>query len=385
MSKRANGDGTVYEDKPRNRWVGEIVLDARRRRVSAPTKTGASAKLREMIRHHEGGGVIVDGHASVASLIELWQRVELTSRTKIAPKTRVRFEWQCRLLTEYIGDVRLRTLSAERIEAMYADLVKGSDARKSHGHASLVGLRSTLSQVLQFGMRRRIIDRNVAVISVIPETARREVSRSSLTVDQAHALWNAIVDHRLGAMWRVGMLTALRPGELSGLLWTSVDLDSASPSITISRNVRVDRGRPHLVEAVKTDGAYRTIGLPHQLVTVLRDHRAAQRRERVAAERWGNAALVFASLVGEPLDPSNVRRELAKVCADAGLPVVSPNELRHTGASIMLDQGMTLEQVAKVLGHNSTRMLERHYRHRIRPVVEDHVAVMARAFDGLGA
>lgn len=382
--KRANGEGSVYEDRANGRWVGEVVLDSKRRRVSASTKAAAAAKLREMIRKHEGGGIVVDGHASLRSLVELWQRVELPSR-QMAPNTRTRFEWHCRIIVEHLGDARLRSLSADRVEAMYAALVKGGAGRKPFGRATLVSLRSTLSQVLRFGQRRGILDRNIAPITVIPGDAARETRRSSLTVEQAHRLWDVAASHRLGAMWRVGMFTGLRPGELAGLLWSAVDLDGETPSITISRNVQLVKGRPVLVESVKTDGSYRTIALPPMLVPVMREHRSAQLAERLASTRWGNADLVFASSTGEALNPSNVRRDLTRFCVEHDVEPVSPNELRHTAASIMLDAGMTLEQVAAVLGHSSTRMLEKHYRHRLRPVVDNHVGAMSRVFDGWSA
>ena len=48
----------------------------------------------------------------------------------------------------------------------------------------------------------------------------------------------------------------------------------------------------------------------------------------------------------------------------------------------MLDAGMTLEQVADVLGHSSTRMLEKHYRHRLRPLVDAHLPAMRDIFGG---
>jgi integrase len=338
-----------------------------------------------MIRSNESGDVVIDGHASTRGLIELWERTELAGRRDIAPGTRTRFEAQARVLIEHLGDTRLRTLGADRIEAMYAQLVRGSNGRRPWGHASLVSLRSTLGQILRFGVRRRIIppDRNIASATVIPADAAGEKERSALTVEQAHGLWDAAPGHVLGAMWRVALLTGLRPGELAGLVWSSVDIDGAHPSVTISRAVRVERGTARLVDSVKTKGSYRTIALPPQLVPVLREHRAAQNVARIAASTWENADLVFCTGRGTPLNPSNVRRDLLKFCNEHGVPAISSNELRHTAASMMLDAGMTLEQVASVLGHKSTRMLERHYRHNLRPRVDVHVAAMTTVFAGM--
>ena len=45
----------------------------------------------------------------------------------------------------------------------------------------------------------------------------------------------------------------------------------------------------------------------------------------------------------------------------------------HTAASLLYDAGMALDEIADLLGHSSTRMLEAHYRHRVRSSFNRHV------------
>jgi integrase len=66
----------------------------------------------------------------------------------------------------------------------------------------------------------------------------------------------------------------------------------------------------------------------------------------------------------------DIRRRVAGRTVTA----VSPNELgRHTAASLLHDAGMGLDDIAELLGHESTRMLEAHYRHRVRTSFSRHV------------
>lgn len=58
---------------------------------------------------------------------------------------------------------------------------------------------------------------------------------------------------------------------------------------------------------------------------------------------------------------SNVRRDLARACERAGVPKVTPNDLRRTFASWLVQEGVSLYIVSKLLGHSSTRMVERVY------------------------
>lgn len=74
-------------------------------------------------------------------------------------------------------------------------------------------------------------------------------------------------------------------------------------------------------------------------------------------------ALLFPADDGGHLWPSTVRAELAELGAKGGIGKVRPNELRHS-ASTMLVERLPMVAVADILGHTSTKMLERHYRHR---------------------
>jgi site-specific recombinase XerD len=79
---------------------------------------------------------------------------------------------------------------------------------------------------------------------------------------------------------------------------------------------------------------------------------------------------VFPNEIGRPIDPSNLRREIAGLCEGAGIePSISPNELRHSAASLLVNAGVPLEEVADFLGHANVRMLAQTYRHRVKRVV----------------
>ena len=91
---------------------------------------------------------------------------------------------------------------------------------------------------------------------------------------------------------------------------------------------------------------------------------------------------MFASEVGTPMHSTNLNRRLARLTESAGLGKDwSITELsRHSAASLLSDSGVPLEQIADQLGHPTTRMLEQHYRHQVRPSVSASVAVMEELF-----
>jgi integrase len=91
--------------------------------------------------------------------------------------------------------------------------------------------------------------------------------------------------------------------------------------------------------------------------------------------------LVFASAVGTPLDPSHVRRAFRKTCTAAGIGENwSPRELRHTFVSIMSEQGVPVEEIARLVGHSTTSTTETVYRRELRPVISTGAEIMDNVF-----
>ncbi|MEU8109367.1 tyrosine-type recombinase/integrase [Nonomuraea muscovyensis] len=122
---------------------------------------------------------------------------------------------------------------------------------------------------------------------------------------------------------------------------------------------------------------------PGLVCSGLAGHRCARSKVRKAAgEKWQDHGLVFASLVGTPLDAHNVRRAFRKIVKDAGLPAYywTPREMRHSFVSLLSDSGVPLEDIARLVGHSGTAVTEAVYRKQIRPVLLQGAAAMDTLF-----
>ncbi|MFC5830843.1 tyrosine-type recombinase/integrase [Nonomuraea insulae] len=92
--------------------------------------------------------------------------------------------------------------------------------------------------------------------------------------------------------------------------------------------------------------------------------------------------LLFASRNGTTMSAGNVRREFRKVISRAGLVGAewTPREMRHSFVSLLSDNGMALENIARLVGHTGTAITEKVYRLQIRPVMEEGATAMDRIF-----
>jgi len=92
---------------------------------------------------------------------------------------------------------------------------------------------------------------------------------------------------------------------------------------------------------------------------------------------------VFATKLGKPLDPADVRRDFRLAIKDAeGIDPNdwTPRELRHSFVSLLSDHGLPLEEISRLVGHSSTAVTEAVYRKQIRPVLQSGAQAMDAIF-----
>ena len=140
-------------------------------------------------------------------------------------------------------------------------------------------------------------------------------------------------------MYYIKLATGLRRGELLGLKWT--DIDWKNGIIKVRRQIaRVDG---QIVEApLKTKNSYRAVSISPQAIEVLREQK-----------RKTNDQYVFPSPNGGPISPDSVNNMLKRVLERAGIPKVRFHDLRHTFATIALQNGVDIKTVSGMLGHFS--------------------------------
>lgn len=156
-----------------------------------------------------------------------------------------------------------------------------------------------------------------------------------------------------------------RQGEILGLAWSDVDLDSST--LTVRHALQRVEGALVLVEP-KSATSRRVIALPVLVRDALRAHRARQRTERLlAGSRWQDDSrdLVFRTTVGTPMDGIAVTRRFQAVLRDAALPRQRFHDLRHACASLLLAQGVAPRVVMETLGHSQISLTLDTYSHVI--------------------
>jgi integrase len=147
----------------------------------------------------------------------------------------------------------------------------------------------------------------------------------------------------------------MRRSELLALRWQNLDLYGTEPKgvqLTVVETLHELHNGEYVLDAPKTTQSKRTIPLGPSLAIELREHKARQAaiREKLGS-KLEETDLVFSSPDGRPLHPGSVTHAFGKAATAAGFPDLCLHGLRHTHATIMLQQGYDVKVVGKRLGH----------------------------------
>lgn len=168
-----------------------------------------------------------------------------------------------------LNEIAISKVTIGDIQAIIDQLAKWHDGRAGLAKNTLKSIRQTAGGVMKIAIASRVITYNPADYVNIPENAKKE-SRSPISEEQQR--WVCDTEHRAKRAAMIMLYSGLRRGELLALTWSDVDLDEGT--ITVSKSVQFENGRPVLAHGhAKTDAGLRTVNIPKKLCRYLKAER----------------------------------------------------------------------------------------------------------------
>jgi integrase len=262
--RRSRGDGSLYWDDGRQRWVAKITTGytgaGKRifRKASCKTKSEAQAKLREMLRDLEDGLPSEDRLYTVRHAVTDFLAFGLPRRSKNTVEKLTTLA-NCHILSD-LGARKVRELTADDVDKWLAKKAKMLSTR------TLRDLHSILRRAIARAQKRDKVRRNVVLLCEVPEGRHGRPSKS-LTFDQAEAILTAAEGTPMRAHIVMSLLTGARTEEVRALTWSHVDLvgkpaadPPIPPHIMVWRSVREGGD-------TKTRKSRRSLALPSGVLT----------------------------------------------------------------------------------------------------------------------
>lgn len=210
---------------------------------------------------------------------------------------------------------------------------------------SWIVLRSALANAVT----EELIPRNVAGLLHVPKPRQRR--EKPWAVDEARRFLESAKNDRdpLYAAYVLILVLGLRKGEVLGLRWDSVNLDTAELDISW----QLQRVRRELLQRqTKTEASDATLPLPEICVTALRMREKDQTEARAAASSgWPDTGLVFTTRAGTPFEPRNFNRRFEARCIKAGVRKITVHAVRHTCATLLAALDVHPRVAMRVLRH----------------------------------
>jgi len=359
--KRTKKEGSIWKDK--NKWRAAIAIDGKRITRNFRTKSECSTWIKEMQTQIDRGLTYRKSNVTLGIFIKKWLGVHQTS---LAPRTALRYEQLTRdYILPQLGHLKLTELRLDRIEAHYQLLLKQGLSPRN-----VRFVHSILHRGLKDGMRRGYLGYNPAHGATLPRYEPPEMA--ILAEDEVVRFLISIRGSRHEALYHLAIKTGLRQGELLGLKWS--DLDWKQGIVRIHRQVQRIYKQGVVFKPPKTRSGRRAIQLGENMLQVLRSH-LEQQQQMIATtgESWQHNNLVFPSQVGTPLEGTTVLKDFKKHLADANVKKIRFHDLRHTAASLLLNNGVPVLVVSKILGHSKTSTTLDIYGHLI-PVMQEEAA-----------
>ena len=373
--RRANGEGSIRK-RAHGRWEGRYTAgyDPKTgKRIIKNVLAKTQAEVREKLNRAKEEARLLDLTRTEEYTVETWLKswYELYSKPNVRPSTA---DYYRRSIEQHvvprIGDIKLKNLTGRDLQKLYKDLLENGRLRESQkgkqpglSTATVRGIHTMLHNALDRAVKERLILRNPTDDCIVPKLQRQEMK----ILDPGHmkAYLDAAQARGLLPMFYLELTTGLRKGELVALLWS--DLDVANKTISVSKQAAYNTDKQLAIARPKTETSVRRVSIPQETVDLLVAEHA----------KHPDSPYLFPSPVtGGMYHPDSVVNLHKKILKDAGLPHIRFHDLRHTFATVALQNGLDVKTVSAMLGHSDASFTLRTYTHATRQMQEQAAETM---------
>jgi len=320
--KRANGQGSVYFNEKRQRWVAETYdVNGNRHKKFFRLQSDADVYRSDQVRYRSHGQSTYAPHPNmlVKEFLEQW--LEIRTFEKHSTYRNYKSTINHRIIP-HLGNQKAASLSVHAINLWLKTL---NDLGYGAGTQKLA--YRVLSSAYQYAVDMGDFHSNPVAKVKTPSGKSRVIRQIPRTHEEA--IYRAAMnDPYMHARIEVGMIMGRRPSEVLGLKWS--DLDLARKTLTLERQVVRKPGHGLVFDSTKTDDIL-VIPVTDAQIAILQKH---QRHQELQKAGWiTDEGLMFPSTIGTKLDDKRDRKWWCDLLTAANVPYYTRYQMRKTAFS----------------------------------------------------
>ncbi|MCL6559109.1 MAG: site-specific integrase, partial [Firmicutes bacterium] len=323
--------------------------------VKAKSQREAEKMLAEFVTEVEKGLFIAPAKLTFKEFAERWLR-DYAER-ELAPKTVSRYK---ELLESRIypamGHLKVKDIKPMHLLEFYRNLAEdGIRLDGKPGKLSESTIRHhhrLISSILQKATEWEVIPANPARRIKAPKSKRKQAV--CYDEQQVKALLAAADKEPIKrkVLIYLAVFSGLRRGEIMGLEWQDVNFEEGT--ISVRQAAQYVPGKGRFLKDPKNEFSKRTISLPSFVMDMLKQFKVHQAKERLkVGDLWEDSGRVFVRWDGRPLSPEWPSDWFSEFLEKHGLPHIPFHGLRHTAATLLINQGLPAKSISGRLGHSN--------------------------------
>lgn len=345
-----------------------VIYHARNRRGAKVQrwKSGFATQEDALLFYHEQETACSQGkltnrvNMTVGEMADIWLEDKVKSGT-VRPNTIATYDNNVRNhIKPELGDMKLNVLN----QSIIYDFVE-TLRQKNCSPAMIARVMTSLKAILNRAVDEDYIAKNVALHVSLPKVSAKKAT--ILTVEEIKKLMTTAIGTKIEVLVLFACAAGDRRGELLGTKFEDFNEENHSISVArqrttnnITKKSKYAKLRNLDCSVPKTEDSQRTFKIPQYVCDAILRARKKYQWSKTHRQDFQDTGYICFNEDGTGLTPVQLDKAFKKLLEKAGLPAMRLHDLRHTAATVMINSGMSLDDVRRQLGHTTDKMT-RHY------------------------
>ena len=309
----------------------------------------------------------LDENMRFKELVEIYLREYAKNELKEVTSYNYRRDLEIHMLPVF-GNKKIKDITTPVLTAFFTGMDKSSETTRK--------LKTVMSSVFTYGVNQGYIKSNPCYGALYKKDPSKAKKVKYLDKGQCQKLMSATSEYStFNTIIQFLLFTGLRIGECLALRWSDISFADNTISINHTLSFADDKW---FLSVPKTQTSFRTIKLStYSKELLLRHKREQDKLKETVGDAWVHPDIVFTSAIGNYYCRSFTNKQLKKILVDNDLPALSVHALRHSNASLMINNGFDVKAISEHLGHCNTAITSDIYTH----IFKEYKAKMAESIE----